>query len=479
MKKKIVLTIGAILIVVGGVAAMSAYEAHVINVVAHIENALSVSPKEIAFGTVFPQEYVDDNFTISLSDSFKEAGRIDDVEYIINQKPKCKCDVWEKTSELCLEGKYAQVGYASHECPTGYTAMANLCSFLSKLPQDNDGEIGELSYYDAQTDSCPTRPAVIASGRLAKSLDDLSDTWTVDLKVPPIAGSVGQDWPAGCPTVAAEADYGCDLWVEVTNLSTVKEYPVEGSAYIGYEDWHQGDFDYNDFGMDFNAKEYYKQVGGTDYLSRLYMKFEAVIYDSGAEHYIHGLRKPLNGTYTYTVTRNAVAYPGEVATGVYAGSGDLNLVLFNTIKYTWPNIAIGETVEVEVTLDDPLVNPKTALPAPRPDLDPFMANYDPYEVVYGAVSGTFHIDATEIVTSTANQKNTPRIIPVGIELPYILVVPVTNWRAPHEDTTITSPYWHFMDYYDGLKADWGPAGTTWYNDIDPAHNIVGYGGLAF
>jgi LruC domain-containing protein len=476
MSKKILIGLLTVAVVAGGVAALSAFEAHVINVTAHVENALNVSPKEIAFGTVFPQEYVDDNFTISLSDSFLTTGRLDDVEYVINQKPKCKSNtITDKSSPLL----YKPLDYATHECPAGYTAMASLCSFLSKLPQDADGEIGEPSYYDPQTDSCPARLAVLASGRLAKSLNDLSDTWKVDLKVPPIAGNVAQDWPVGCPTVPAEDDYGCDLWVEVTNLSTVKEYPVEGSAYIGYEDWHQGDFDYNDFGMNFNAKEFYKQIGGTDYLSRLYMKFEAVIYDSGAEHYIHGLRKPLSGSYTYTVTRSGSAYAGEIATGTYTGSGDLNLVLFNTIKYAWPQIGIGEYVEVEVTLDNPLANPKTALPAPRPDLDPFMANYDPDEVVYQGQSGTFHIDATEIVTDTTQQKNTPRIIPIGIELPYILVVPITNWKAPHEDTTITSPYWHFLDYYDGLKGDWGPGGTTWYNDIDPLKNFVGYGGLAF
>jgi len=180
------------------------------------------------------------------------------------------------------------------------------------------------------------------------------------------------------------------------------------------------------------------------------------------------------------VNRNKPVWVGEVATGTYTGSGDLDLVLFNTIKYAWPSIPIGEYVEIEVTLDNPLANPKTAMPAPRPDLDPFMANYDPYEVVYGAVSGTFHIDATEVVTTVpGNQKNTPRIIPVGTEVPYILVTPITNWRAPHEDTTITSPYWHFTDYYDGPMSGWGPAWPNWYTDIDPSKNFIGLGGLAF
>ena len=55
MKKKILLGLVAVVAVAGGVAALSAYEAHVINVTAHIENALYVHPESRDFGTVFPQ----------------------------------------------------------------------------------------------------------------------------------------------------------------------------------------------------------------------------------------------------------------------------------------------------------------------------------------------------------------------------------------------------------------------------------------
>src|SRR4030043_398970 len=421
MKKKIVLTIGAILIVVGGVAAMSAYEAHVINVVAHIENALSVSPKEIAFGTVFPQEYMESDFTIRLSDSFQEADRVDDVEYVINQKPKCECDAWDKNPELCPDGRYQPVGYATHQCPVGYTVMADLCRFLSKMPQDNDGEIGEPSYYNSGTDTClpSVRPAVQAYGKLAKSLKDLSDTWTVDLKVPPVAGYIGQDWPESCRDYTVPTDgvnYGCDLWVEVTEISLPPDrFPLEGTAYIGYEDWTDGDLDYNDFGMDFSAQEYYDTVGGKDYLTRVVMTFEAVIYDSGAEHYIH-IERPFNGDYTYKVTRGA-SIAGEVAAGDYAGSGTLDLVIFNTVKYPWPSKNIGELVAGGGTLANPLLNPRVPLVAPRSDLDPFMANYDPWENPYAGVVGTFEIAHIETIGSTAAQKKPQTIVPVGKEAP--------------------------------------------------------------
>ena len=59
MKKNIILSFIALVAVVAGVAGMAAFEAHVINVTAHIENALKVVPAggELTFGTVFPQEY--------------------------------------------------------------------------------------------------------------------------------------------------------------------------------------------------------------------------------------------------------------------------------------------------------------------------------------------------------------------------------------------------------------------------------------
>ena len=80
MLKRILLAAGTVAALAAGIIGMSAFEAHVINVTAHIENALGVSTNGIAFGTVFPQEYVESPFTISLSDSFMAAGRVDDVE---------------------------------------------------------------------------------------------------------------------------------------------------------------------------------------------------------------------------------------------------------------------------------------------------------------------------------------------------------------------------------------------------------------
>ncbi len=69
MKRKIIPILGALVLVVSGVAAVSAYEAHLINVTAHVENALSVNTTAIDFGTVFPQEVLKVHRNIALSES--------------------------------------------------------------------------------------------------------------------------------------------------------------------------------------------------------------------------------------------------------------------------------------------------------------------------------------------------------------------------------------------------------------------------
>ena len=233
MNKKFLMGLGATLAVVASVAAMSAYEAHVINVTAHIENALSVAPKEIEFGTVFPQEYVEEQFTIALSDSFMTETRVDDVEYIINQKTKCWD--WDGTGEKPTTINYAPVNYWDDKCPSGFHPMLSLCSFLSKTdadPEDNN-DSDEPSYYDPKTNSCPERDTGTAFGRLTKIGNDISDTWIVDLKVPPVEGTIGQDWPVSCAewTVPVDSrDYGCDLWIEVTHISLSTGDPVCGNG---------------------------------------------------------------------------------------------------------------------------------------------------------------------------------------------------------------------------------------------------------
>ena len=316
MKKKIILGLGAVAIVIAGVASFSAWEAHIINVTAHIENALAVSPDALDFGTVFPQEYLLSNpFTVGLSQSFLDQEDAYRVDYVIKQKTKCVCNEYGIIETICNEGDHAPIGWDTHQCPDGFEAMLSLCPYLSKVSLD-DNTISHPSYF--QNDhcypvvkrelsaglnygdggwggwSCPGGTIAVAGGvhyapegfntyasGLAKygtSVDDYdypvyphytynggsntpggeegfvlrggpgngvilyvdcqtivpdasgiltlgvnnSHSWTVDLKVPPFDGYVGQDWPAGCPVLMdadpTGTDMGCDLWIEVTNI---------------------------------------------------------------------------------------------------------------------------------------------------------------------------------------------------------------------------------------------------------------------
>jgi hypothetical protein len=228
MSKKILLALATIVVVAGGVAAMSAWEAHVINVTAHIENALYVHPDKIDFGTVFPQEYLEKEFTIELSQSFKEQNLEDpklrpDLDYKIVQKLK---PIWPKPAE-CTQN-YTTIEEARLYCHDATLpdpcCYLDLCPFLSKEDADPDdfNDYGVPSYYvvDAGGDFCRTPSPDYASGYLHIENDPI-DLWKVDLKVPPVAGYVGQDWPETClPWVVPQdsEDYGCDLWVEVTAI---------------------------------------------------------------------------------------------------------------------------------------------------------------------------------------------------------------------------------------------------------------------
>jgi hypothetical protein len=83
--KKIVLPILALVLIASGVTAVSAYEAHLINVESHVENALSVTPTHIDFGNVFPEEWLSENLTVQTSQSFRDENqdRVTSVNYSV------------------------------------------------------------------------------------------------------------------------------------------------------------------------------------------------------------------------------------------------------------------------------------------------------------------------------------------------------------------------------------------------------------
>ena len=196
MKK--ILAIGGALAVAALVApAFMAFEAHVVNVTATIENALSVPLESIDFGTVFPQEHLEKTLRVGLSDSFIAEDRVDDVEYFIRQKPKCGITSQNGTVldhnstatghiNLDSEGK---VTIDCGEVPRPlvndevYGVLPSLCEYISKTgdetPTINDGWLPSFHRpYEVELNNSAGEYEINWNdplGYLAKSIQDLED----------------------------------------------------------------------------------------------------------------------------------------------------------------------------------------------------------------------------------------------------------------------------------------------------------------
>jgi len=242
--KKLLVGLGGTLMVLVALPLFAAFEAHVVNVSATIENALFVHPQSLKFGTVFPQEHLESSFFISHSQSFstEDQTRVGTVEYVIKQKPKPRAEF------LASAGKEAARDWCHLNSPTDpndpadpyYTnCYPTMCSALSKHPDNNpstgpnaNNDTGLPAFHDPETE--------FASGKIVKFnsngntiKNDPGDTWTVDLAVPCFKGQCAQDWAsfvhglnpnAGdpeqyqLPAGLEHQTFGCDLWVEVTSI---------------------------------------------------------------------------------------------------------------------------------------------------------------------------------------------------------------------------------------------------------------------
>lgn len=241
MLKKLLFGASAAVVAVASVPMFAAFEAHVINVTARIENALAVSPEEIRFGTVFPEEQLDKSLTVKFSESFLAEENADDVDYIIRQKPKCGItsqngEMLDFASTKSGEPKLGPTDIPFIDCgepprptTTGETwgPLPLLCPYLSKHPDNvpaNDGSLN--AFHDIGQFSLTQKGQFIwkdVNGRLAKSENDFVDVWNIDLKVPCFKGSCAQDDLVPAEYEADPNDehkiFGCDLWIEVRGIS--------------------------------------------------------------------------------------------------------------------------------------------------------------------------------------------------------------------------------------------------------------------
>jgi uncharacterized protein YegL len=273
--KKIIIGFAGIATALALIPMFAAFEAHVINVTAKIENALSVPVEPLDFGTVFPQEYLVKRIPVGLSQSFLDEPRVDDVEYVIRQKPKCAITsldgttfdssvandgthLFTRTGHVFpgtvpdpalaryhqFEGYYVDCGFAPRELTAEeqWTLLPMLCPYLSKHEDSEDGsETDNDMSLDAFHNpfSVSTTTGAInwleAKGRLAKSVQDIHDMWLIDLAVPCFGGYCAQDWAEFVerhhigegvnadhwtqPIENEHKVFGCDLWIEVYNIS--------------------------------------------------------------------------------------------------------------------------------------------------------------------------------------------------------------------------------------------------------------------
>jgi len=226
---------------------VAAFEAHVVNVTARIENALFVHPESLEYGTVFPQEHLDSSFLITFSQSFSQTlqNRVGKLDYLIKQKPKPRESFRnevgvEAARDFCHENGPANVGDPND--PYYAKCFPNLCPYLSKHP-DNIPATGPNANNDVGVTAFhyPDDPASWAKGKMVKFNsngntigNDPSDNWTIDLAVPCFKGMCAQDWQKFVATMSASSTinaddftlppglehqvFGCDLWVEVTKI---------------------------------------------------------------------------------------------------------------------------------------------------------------------------------------------------------------------------------------------------------------------
>lgn len=239
MKKKLTILSG--LAMFTGIAALpiiSAFEAHIINVTARIEQALSVNPKIRNFGTVFPQEYFEQGIGITFSNSFfNDNERVSKVDYDIRQMPEPRPEYInsagiDEARNWC-KANYPQTPFDENgEDWKEYLGNCRplLCPYLSKTPDNHPSpgnDIGVPAFHD------PFSPSGIAHGTINKNSTDISDAWTIDLAVPCFKGECAQDYnefvhnhnPDAMdpeqytpPAELKGETFGCDLWIETTKI---------------------------------------------------------------------------------------------------------------------------------------------------------------------------------------------------------------------------------------------------------------------
>jgi len=141
-----------------------------------------VNVNHLEFGTVFPGEYLQNNFTVTYTDD----GSI--VQYMIVKKIKYL------PSAQVPGGYGGTISEYCQEHPDDLTrCYRDLCPFLEEEIIDQEADTKNLAFVGPS---------------------DLSDAWVIYFRVPAIFGHVGQDHIG--EVVTSNGEYGCDVSIDIS-----------------------------------------------------------------------------------------------------------------------------------------------------------------------------------------------------------------------------------------------------------------------
>jgi hypothetical protein len=174
--KKVILILAAIVLVASGVAAVSAYEAHVINVKAKVENALSVNTSDVNFGTVFPEEWISVHRNVELSDS--AVSELEDDLVAVN------VSFYAEWKECTGETGY----YYDNDTDTWDAGTANYCNWMGDflyVGWNVNGQAPSMTLVGPAQGPPPFAQKILTDGRLT---DDSTNQLHIAIDVPVFEG---------------------------------------------------------------------------------------------------------------------------------------------------------------------------------------------------------------------------------------------------------------------------------------------------
>jgi hypothetical protein len=177
--KKILLIAFALVLVAVALVSATAFEAHMVDVRAHVENAVWVDPYEIDYGITFPEVSYDEPVCIGLSESFEHGNqtRFCDVYYVM---------FWE---EKPIEGHEPTWGGAICD-PDGDGNFSPIWPYIYINPSPGDGLFDPLNPYPlGDWRYVPQKMGAFAWGTLNKlNGHDPSDHWMLKFQAPVFEG---------------------------------------------------------------------------------------------------------------------------------------------------------------------------------------------------------------------------------------------------------------------------------------------------